>query len=162
MTIVTKKRAEVELFKIHNKEFSSLKTLNQTVYVPLIYFIKCTFLFFLSDTLRRRICSVEKHRNYTKKNDFQKQETSITRSFFDIGVYLNAQSENKSVQMCPGSPVCTGPLFPCRKHSPLASWVAQISKCAVNSAPWLCGRKQSNQYIINHRFNVAKPDVDKH
>lgn len=35
-------------------------------------------------------------------------------------------------------------------------------QCVVNSAPWLSGRKQSNQYIINHQFSVAKPDVDKH
>lgn len=64
--------------------------------------------------------------------------------------------------MLPLTPTCRRLLFPCRKHPPLASWVAQINKCAVNSAPWLSGRKQPNQYIINQRFNVAQPRVDEH
>lgn len=103
----------------------------------------------------------------TQKDGFWltgKQKTSITHFFFFLHWCLSERSvgKQKCVQMCLSSPVCTQPLFPLRKHSPLASWVAQISKCAVNSAPWLRGRKQSNQYIINHRFNVAKPDVDKH
>ena len=48
------------------------------------------------------------------------------------------------------------------EHSCLASWAAQIRKCSVNSAPLVSGRKQHDQYIVNHCFNVVKPDVDKH
>lgn len=47
-------------------------------------------------------------------------------------------------------------ISPAGKHSPLASWVAQIRAHAVNSAPRQRRTKPSNQYVVNHRFNAAE------